>query len=103
MGGHAAHTPDAATGAVAKPITLAVTFARDADGEYARGYHYSSKGNPNRDTLENCFAALEGGAAAVAFGSGCAAIAAALRAALRPGDHVLAPEDVFQGTIRLLR
>jgi cystathionine gamma-synthase len=103
MAVHAGHVSDAATGAVAKPITLAVTFARDADGEYTRGYHYSSKGNPNRDTLELCFAALEGGETAVAFASGCAAIAAALRAALRPGDHVLAPDDVFQGTIRLLR
>jgi cystathionine beta-lyase/cystathionine gamma-synthase len=52
--------------------------------------------------LESAFAALENGGAAVAFASGCAAITAVLRT-LRPGDHVLVPDDVFQGTIRILR
>jgi cystathionine gamma-synthase len=99
---HAGGAVDRASGAVAEPITLSVAFERDTDGGHSRGYHYSAKGNPNRDALETVFAALEGGDRAVAFASGCAAIAAVLRT-LRPGDHVLVPTDVFQGTTRVLR
>jgi cystathionine gamma-synthase len=99
---HGAHVPDAGSGAVAKPITLSVTYQREPDGTYPGGHYYSSKGNPNRDTLEACFASLEGGTGSVAFASGCAAITAVLRL-LKPGDHVLVPDDVFQGTIRILR
>jgi cystathionine gamma-synthase len=99
---HVGHSVDDVSGAVAKPITLSVTFERDGDGSYSRGYFYSSKGNPNRNTLETAFAALEEGQVAVAFASGCSAIAAILRV-LKPGDHVLVPNDVFQGTIRILR
>jgi cystathionine gamma-synthase len=99
---HVGHSVDDVSGAVAKPITLSVTFERDGDGSYSRGYFYSSKGNPNRNSLETAFAALEEGQVAVAFASGCSAIAAILRV-LKPGDHVLVPNDVFQGTIRILR
>ncbi|MFM0336801.1 trans-sulfuration enzyme family protein [Paraburkholderia fungorum] len=99
---HGGHVPDAASGAVAKPITLSVTYQREPDGRYPSGNYYSSKGNPNRDTLEACFASLEGGTQAVAFASGCAAITAVLRL-LKPGDHVLVPDDAFQGSIRILR
>ena len=89
------------TAAIAPPITLSVTFARDGHDDPTHGHYYSSKGNPNRDGLETAFAALEGGVTAVAFASGCAAIGAVLRT-LAPGDHVLIPDDVFQGTVRLL-
>jgi cystathionine gamma-synthase len=99
---HGGHVPDAGSGAVAKPITLSVTYQRDPDGTYPKGSFYSSKGNPNRDTLETCFSGLEGGCAAVAFSSGCAAISAVIRT-LKPSDHVLIPDDVFQGTVRILR
>jgi cystathionine gamma-synthase len=99
---HAGRAADPAFGAVAPPITNSVTFERGADGQYPHGYFYSSKGNPNRNALETAFATLEGGTIAVAFASGCAAITAVLRS-LRPGDHVLVPDDVFQGTIRILR
>jgi cystathionine gamma-synthase len=99
---HAGHNVDGGSGAVAQPITLSVTFERDDEGHYPRGYFYSSKGNPNRNALESAFAALEQGDIAVAFASGCAAIAGIFRT-LRPGDHVLVPNDVFQGTIRILR
>ena len=99
---HGGHEPDAGSGAVAKPITLSVTYQRESDGTYPKGSFYSSKGNPNRDTLEACFAGLENGHTAVAFSSGCAAITAVIRA-LKPGDHVLIPDDVFQGTVRILR
>jgi cystathionine gamma-synthase len=99
---HAGHDVDGSSGAVAQPITLSVTFERDDEGHYPLGYFYSSKGNPNRNVLESAFAALEQGDTAVAFASGCAAIAAIFRT-LRPGDHVLVPSDLFQGTIRILR
>ena len=63
---HAAHSPAAATGAVAEPIHLSTTFERDADGGYPRGYRYSREGTPNRTALEECLARLEGGAGAAA-------------------------------------
>jgi cystathionine gamma-synthase len=99
---HGGHTPDGASGAVAQPITLSVTYQRQADGSYPAGHFYSSKGNPNRTALETSFAALEGGTVAVAFASGGAAITSVFRT-LAPGDSVLVPDDVFQGTIRGLR
>lgn len=99
---HAGHEVDAATGAVAAPIHLSTTFERDPDGSYPRGHLYSRNGNPNRDALERCVAALEGGQASAAFGSGTAATMAVFQA-LAPGDHVIAPHDVYHGTARLLR
>lgn len=98
---HGGEKADHTRGAIAEPITLSVTFERDPDGAYSRGYFYSSKGNPNRNALESAFASLEGGKVAVAFASGCSVITAVLRT-LKPDDHVLVPNDVFQGTIRLL-
>ena len=102
----AAHQIDAATGAVAPPIYLSTTFERDVDGEYSRGFVYSRTDNPNRRALEQCLAMLEGGEAgnaqAAAFGSGSAATAAVFQA-LAPGDHVIAPDDCYHGTSRMLR
>ena len=98
----AAHRPDSATGAVAPPIYLSTTFERDADGEYSRGFVYSRTDNPNRRDLEECLALLEGGAEAAAFSSGSAATATVFQA-LSPGDHVIAPDDCYHGTARLLR
>jgi cystathionine gamma-synthase len=102
----AAHQIDAATGAVAPPIYLSTTFERDADGEYSRGFVYSRSDNPNRRALEQCLALLEGGeagnAATAAFASGSAATAAVFQA-LAPGDHVIAPDDCYHGTSRMLR
>ena len=99
---HAGHAIDPATGAVAAPIHLSTTFEREVDGGYGRGFMYARNNNPNREALERGIAALEGGAAAAAFGSGCAA-ATALFQALSPGDHVLAHTDAYYGTTRLLR
>jgi len=99
---HGGHDVDPATGAVAPPIHLSTTFERDPDGGYSRGHLYSRNGNPNRDALERCVADLEGGAAAAAFGSGTAAAMAVFQA-LAPGAHVVAPQDVYHGTARLLR
>jgi cystathionine gamma-synthase len=99
---HAGGVVDPATGAVVPPIQLSVTFERDADGGYARGFLYGRNGNPNRETLERCLAELEGGEDAAAFASGTAAIMGVAQT-LSPGDHLIAPTDVYQGTARLLR
>jgi cystathionine gamma-synthase len=97
---HAGHQIDPATGAVTPPIHLSTTFERQADGSYPHGYDYTRSGNPNRDALEKSLAALEGGMEAVAFSSGSTA-AMTLLQALKPGDHVLAPDDLYFG-VRLL-
>jgi cystathionine gamma-synthase len=99
---HAGGEADPATGAVTPPIHLSTTFERDADGSYPRGYVYTRTDNPNRSALETCLAALEGGEAAAAFASGSAAAAAVFRALL-PGDHVVAPLDMYHGIRKLLR
>jgi cystathionine gamma-synthase len=99
---HAGHAVDAATGAVATPIHLSTTFERDAEGGYPHGYVYARGANPTRDALEQGLAALEGGETAAAFGSGLAAASAILQA-LAPGDHVVAPTDVYHGVTKLLR
>jgi cystathionine gamma-synthase len=98
---HAGQEPDAATGAVVPPITLATTFAQDAVGA-DRGYEYARSANPTRTALETCIAELEGGAHGLAFASGMAAEDALLRAAVRSGDHVIIPEDAYGGTYRLV-
>src|SRR4051794_15572752 len=99
---HAGHGVDPATGAVAPPIYLSTTYERAADGSFPTGYIYSRSGNPNRAMLEAALAAIEGGAAAAAFGSGSAATLAVFQA-LAPGDHVVAPTDAYHGTTRILR
>ena len=99
---HAGHSPDAATSAVTPPIHLSTTYERAADGSLPHGFIYSRYANPNRDTLERCIAALEGGTAAAAFGSGQAATMTVFQA-LKPGDHVVITEDAYFGTIKLAR
>jgi cystathionine gamma-synthase len=99
---HAGHAIDLATGAVASPIHLSTTFERDAEGGYPHGYVYARSANPARHALEQGLAALEGGSDAAAFGSGLAASSAILQA-LAPGDHVIAPADVYHGMTKLLR
>src|SRR5438270_13438859 len=99
---HAGHEIDASTGAVATPIHLSTTFEREAEGSYAHGYIYGRSANPTRHALEQGLAALEGGEDAAAFASGLAASSAVLQS-LAPGDHVIAPTDVYHGMTKLLR
>ncbi|WP_376789226.1 trans-sulfuration enzyme family protein [Thermoflexus sp.] len=99
---HAGARPDPTTGAIAPPLYLSTTFERAADGSYPRGYIYTRHGNPNREALEEAMAALEGGAVAVAFASGSAAAFAVLQT-LSPGDHGIAPRDLYHGLARLFR
>ena len=85
---HAGAEPDAQTGAMAPPIHLATTFKHAADGERIAGYEYQREGNPTQDRLETALAALEGGATALAFASGMAAITALLES-LPNGSRIL--------------
>ena len=99
---HAGHSTDPATGDVTPPIHLSTNFERAEDGAYPQGFIYARNNNPTRAALEDCLATLEGGAAAGAFASGSAATMAVFQA-LSPGDHVIAPKDVYHGTARMLR
>jgi cystathionine gamma-synthase len=99
---HAGHEVDPGTGAVTAPIHLSTTFERGADGSYPHGFIYSRNHNPNRNGLEAALAALEGGAVSAAFGSGLAAVTAIMQG-LQPGDHVVAPADIYHGTANVLK
>ena len=96
---HRGQEPDKTTGAVTVPVYQTSTFQQDAVGK-PRGYEYSRASNPTRTALETALAALEGGAHGLAFASGVAAIAAVLEL-LKPGDHVIAGDDIYGGTYRL--
>lgn len=99
---HAGYRPDPATGAVNAPIYASSTFAQDGVGALRGGFEYARTGNPTRTALEAGLAAVEEGAYGRAFGSGMAATDCALRAVLRPGDHVVIPNDAYGGTFRLI-
>lgn len=99
---HAGYRPDPATGAVNVPIYASSTFAQDGVGGLRGGFEYARTGNPTRAALEASLAAVEEGAFAQAFSSGMAATDCALRAMLRPGDHVVIPDDAYGGTFRLI-
>lgn len=99
---HAGYRPDPATGAVNVPIYASSTFAQDGVGGLHGGFEYARTGNPTRAALEASLAAVEEGAFARAFSSGMAATDCALRAMLRPGDHVVIPDDAYGGTFRLI-
>lgn len=99
---HAGYRPDPATGAVNAPIYASSTFAQDGVGGLRGGFEYARTGNPTRAALEASLAAVEDGAYGRAFSSGMAASDCALRAMLRPGDHVVIPDDAYGGTFRLI-
>ena len=94
--------PDLTTGAVNAPIYASSTFAQDGVGGLRGGYEYARTGNPTRAALETSLAAVEAASYGRAFASGMAATDCALRAILRPGDHVVMPDDAYGGTFRLI-
>ncbi len=98
---HAGYEPDAMTGAVIPPIYATSTYKQDGVGGLRGGYEYSRSGNPTRTALEGNIAALEEGERGFAFASGLAAEHTLLQALLRPGDHVVIPDDAYGGTYRL--
>ncbi len=93
---HAGNLNDDRTKAVIQPITLSTTFVREPDGSFPAGYIYSRSSNPNRSSLENVLAKLEGGADAAAFSSGNAAGMAVFQT-LEPGAHIIGPDDMYHG------
>jgi cystathionine gamma-synthase len=93
---HAGNTKDEHNKAAIQPITLSTTFERGDDGGYPGGFVYSRADNPNRKSLENVIAKLEGAIQAAAFSSGNAAGAAVFQA-LGPGVHIIAPDDMYHG------
>jgi cystathionine gamma-lyase len=97
---HAGNTVDQVTGAVMPPIYASSTFENAAFGD-PREYIYSRGGNPTRAALERCVAELEGGVQGFAYASGMAATAAVLDL-LPANSHVIAPNEVYGGTFRLL-
>ncbi|MCF8550945.1 MAG: cystathionine gamma-synthase [Candidatus Nanopelagicales bacterium] len=102
---HAGQEPDPLTGAVVPPIYQVSTYAQDGVGGLRGGYEYSRSGNPTRTALQECIAALEAPgidtARGLAFASGLAAEDTIIRTILKPGDHVVLPNDAYGGTYRL--
>ncbi|MFP5315429.1 MAG: cystathionine gamma-synthase [Actinomycetes bacterium] len=99
---HAGQAPDPTTGAVIPPLYQTTTFAQDGIGQLRNGYEYGRGTNPTRDSLQAQLAALEGAEHAFSFSSGLAAEDALIRAALRPGDHIVLGNDAYGGTYRLI-
>jgi cystathionine gamma-synthase len=87
---------DEGTKALVPPVHPATTFIRDSDNQYRAGYSYGRPTNPTFVPPERLLANLEGGAACLTFASGMAA-ATAVFLALRPGDHVVAPQVMYWG------
>ncbi|BAX96495.1 putative cystathionine gamma-synthase [Mycobacteroides stephanolepidis] len=99
---HGGFHADPQTGAVNVPIYASSTFAQDGVGQLRGGFEYARTGNPTRAVLESSLAALEDAHFGRAFASGMAATDCALRALLRPGDHLIIPNDAYGGTFRLI-
>ncbi|KUI38491.1 cystathionine gamma-synthase [Mycobacterium sp. GA-2829] len=99
---HAGYAPDPQTGAVNTPIFASSTFAQDGVGGLRGGFEYARTGNPTRQSLESALAAVESADYGRAFASGMAATDCAIRAVLRPGDHLVIPDDAYGGTFRLI-
>ncbi len=98
---HAGVKPDPTTGAVMTPIYQTSTYAQAAPGKH-KGYEYARTQNPTRAVLEKNMAALEGGYDGICFSSGMAAMDAVLKL-LNPGDEVLATNDLYGGSYRIIK
>jgi len=97
---HAGQHPDPSTGAIMPPIYANSTYVQESPGVH-KGLDYGRSHNPTRWALERNVADLESGAAAFAFASGLAAIATVLEL-LDAGAHIIAGDDLYGGTYRLL-
>lgn len=96
--GNQHHEP--VTGAVMPPVFQTSTYAQVSPGKPVGDYEYSRAANPTRQALEDALAAIENGARGLAFASGLAATDCVLRL-LKPGDEVIAMDDLYGGTYRL--
>lgn len=97
---HEGQQPEALTGAVSVPIYLTSTYQQEAIGQ-PKDYEYSRTANPTRTALEAALASLENGKYGLAFASGLAATTTVL-SLLKEGDHLIAGDDLYGGTYRLL-
>lgn len=97
---HAGIVPDPSTGAIMTPIYQTSTYVQAAPGDH-KGYEYARTQNPTRHALEDNIAALENGTDAVCFASGLAAMDSILKL-LNPGDEVIATDDLYGGSYRLM-
>lgn len=97
---HAGQSPDPTTGAVMTPIYATSTYVQESPGKH-KGFEYSRTQNPTRKAYEDCMADLESGKQGFAFASGMAATATVLEL-LNPGDHIIAMDDLYGGTYRIL-
>ena len=91
---------DPLTGSIAVPIYQTSTFVQDAPG-VNKGFDYSRSNNPTRKVLEDLIAKLENGHSGFAFASGLAAVDTVLKV-LESGDEIVAVDDIYGGTYRLL-
>lgn len=96
---HAGQDADPTTGATITPIYQTSTYTQEGIGEH-KGFEYSRSSNPTRTALETCLASLEEARYGLAFASGLAAEQCIL-SLLRPGDHIVAGDDLYGGTYRL--
>lgn len=87
--------------AVVPPISLSTTFKQHGPAQHA-GFEYGRSGNPTRNVLENCLAALDNGKYGLTFSSGLG-VTTAVITMLKAGDHIVAGDDLYGGTNRLLR
>ncbi len=93
---HAQNLVHAVTGDVTSPIHLSTTFHRGNDGGYPGGHMYSRVSNPNRASLEKVISELEKGIDTCCFSSGNTAGMAVFQA-LKPGSHIICPDDMYWG------
>lgn len=96
---HAGQEPDPTTGAIMTPVYLTSTYVQESPGRH-KGYEYSRSHNPTRKAYEACLANLEQGKHGFAFASGCAAMSTILHM-LSSGDHVVAGDDLYGGSVRI--
>lgn len=96
---HAGVYPDPSTGAIMTPIFQTSTYVQKSPGDH-KGYEYSRTHNPTRTQLQNALAALENGKHGLCFASGMAAIDAMIKL-LKPGDEVIASNDLYGGSYRI--
>lgn len=98
---HVGQEPDLTTGAIIPPLYLTSTYAQTSPGVH-KGYEYTRSGNPNFTNVEKTLAALENGQYAHIYSSGLGATTTIILSLLNPGDQVLAINDLYGGTYRLL-
>jgi cystathionine beta-lyase/cystathionine gamma-synthase len=96
---HAGAEPDPSTGAIMTPIYQTSTYVQSAPGKH-KGFEYARSQNPTRKALEDALAIIENGKFGLAFSSGVAATDAVIKL-LKPGDEVIAANDMYGGTYRL--